>query len=170
MYKAAGCDYYLGTACVNSVYQDLCAVCCKPLPPSSSQSDLQWLSPTYAPATPMVWDKSRGSWNVTHNAGGSWFSTPPGCSLPLGELPLENRGSGENCPCGAVLAWGKGNVVNVQLFLTLLSGSLWCRKVLQPHFCILGLSQWYLILEKLVVLLRGSKIINLCHHLDDVTL
>lgn len=45
MSKTAGWDYYLGTAVMKSVFQDMCADCWKPLIPSLSQSDSQWSVP-----------------------------------------------------------------------------------------------------------------------------
>ena len=50
MSKTDDWNYYLGTAVMNSVCQDLCVGCCKLLTPFLSQSDCQWLGPVDSPA------------------------------------------------------------------------------------------------------------------------
>ena len=88
MNKAAGWDYYLVTIGMNTVCQDLCTGCCKPLLSSPSQSDFQWLDPIeILLQSPLVWDQSRASHKVTHNmrgllgfsfiTGGTWESGKP---------------------------------------------------------------------------------------------
>ena len=67
-----------------------------------------------------------------------------------GSFPLEEAVSGETS-CGAVPAWGRGNVVRVQLFLLPpLRQYVWIsvvQRVLQPCSQLLGFSQWCLIHE-----------------------
>ena len=68
-------NYYLGPAGVNSVCQDPCIDCFKPLPSSPSQSDSQWLSPADFPAVSVAQNQRRGSHKETLNAEGSWLSS-----------------------------------------------------------------------------------------------
>lgn len=84
--QAIGWDCYLGTAVMDSVCQDHCAACCKPLYPSLSQSDSQWLGPADSSAIPIVGDQSRGS----HNAGGGWL-TSLGSLFPLELAEVQGR-------------------------------------------------------------------------------
>lgn len=99
MNKAASCKNYLGTAGVNFVYRDPCAVVV-----SNSQlwlyhSHSQWTGAKDSPLIPMVWDPGRGSHNVAHYAGEGWFPR-------LGFLfPLKNQRLSGTSPCGAGLFW-----------------------------------------------------------------
>ena len=80
-------NYYLGPAGVNSVCQDPCIDCFKPLPSSPSQSDSQWLSPADSPAVSVVQNQRSGSHKETLNAEGSWLSSL-GSLFPVEDLSM----------------------------------------------------------------------------------
>lgn len=108
MSKDAGWDYYWALQLGNLVCQDLCADCYNSSPNSLSQANSQWLSPADSPAIAVVGDKNRCSHKTTHNSREGWLSLT-GLSFPTGG----SESSGESSPCGAVLAWRRGNVVDL---------------------------------------------------------
>lgn len=146
MSKATGWDYYLGIAGMNSVCQYLSTNCCKPLPTSLSQSDFQWLSLINSLQFPWCQIRAGIPTKQPIMLWGGCLVVPAGFSFPIG-----GTGSSEmTSSCGAALAWGRGNVINVQLLLTHLMQSILIsvvQGVLQPYPNVLGFSHWYLILE-----------------------
>ena len=101
MSKAMRCDYYLGSAGMNLVYQDPCVSFCKLIPSSLSQSDSQWLSHADFPAIHEGQDHNRSSCKVIHDAGeGKGTHCPPlGSLFPLEKLEAQER------PFLMVLQW-----------------------------------------------------------------
>lgn len=93
-------DYYLVTADMNSVCQDLYTGYSKSLPSSLSQSNTQWPATTDFHTVLMVQDHSRDSNKVTLNTVKGELDIPPGFSFSVGGT----RGSRETSPHGATLA------------------------------------------------------------------
>lgn len=121
--KTAGWDYYLGTTVMDSVFQVMCAGCRKCLLPSLSQSDSQWLGLQQPLQSPWFWDQSKGSHKVNHNAGDERPVVP---QTRFSFLTGGVRVSGETSLQGAVLAWKRGNAVNMHPLLTLIIQSVSC--------------------------------------------
>ena len=146
MSKAVSWHHWLGTIGINLVCQDLCAAgCWKPLPASLSWSDYQWLSPTDSPAIPMMWDQRKGPHKVTHHSEEDWLF-PLGSLFPLEEPKVQGRA------LFMVLCWPGGGAMwsTCSHFSYLLMRSVlvsMVQWVLQPHPCVLGFSQWCLVLE-----------------------
>ena len=145
MSKAAGWDHRLGTAGVSMVCQDPCAGYCRPLPASASRSNYQWFSSTDSPAVPVMQDQSRGSLKVTHDSGENWLSLLDSL-FPLEEPEVQGR-----AVCMA-LSWPGERAMHSTCshFSYLLMQSALVsvvQRVLQPHPCVLGFSQWCLVLE-----------------------
>lgn len=163
MEKASGWDYYLGTAGMNLFCQDPRAGFCKPLPPSQFPSG-------WVPQIPLrcLWCQARvGAPRSDPHAGWGRLALL-GSLFPLEEPEAQERpclrhrtGLGERHCC----AWS----------------ALLCRPAAPPlsvlqgvsaSHCLLGFSQWHLVLEELLAALfvRESEVRNnLCHHLGDMT-
>lgn len=153
MEKASGWDYYLGTAGMNLVSQDPPVGFWKPLPPSQIPSGR-------APQIPLwcLWCQARvGAPRSDPHAGWGWLSL-------LGSLfPLEEPEAQERPVSGAPLAWGSSRAVH---------GALSVLQGASASPCVLGVSQWHLVLEELLdaLFVRESEVRNnLCHHLGDIT-
>lgn len=97
---------------MNSVCQDLCTCSCKSLPLSLSQSDSQWPGTMVFPAVLMVQDHNRVSTRVAHNTMKGELDIPPGFSFSTGGT----RSSRKTSSHGAILAWERGNSVNISCF------------------------------------------------------
>lgn len=120
-----------------------------------------------SPAIPVVWDQSRGSCKVTHNAGEAVCHLGFSCSLEELEAHWE--------PFCMVLCWpGAGQLGQHEAtsitFWYHLSWSPWFKGMLQPHPCVLGFSvatcYWIAVSCSFA---KGSEVKNdLCHDLHDV--
>lgn len=101
-------NHWLGLllAGLNSVCQDVCGSCCKPLP-TSSLSD--------SPAIPLseIRVGTSTKWPTMLEESGHlpWFSYHIGGT----------RSSGKTSPCGAALSWGRGNAGNTSFTLLMKS-------------------------------------------------
>ena len=99
--KATGWDYYVGSAGMTSICEDLHAGDWKRCPLLHHRFPV--VEPRRSPATSMVQDQSRGSCKVTHCAGVG-ASVPPGFSF----LTRKARDPEETSPHGTALSWERG--------------------------------------------------------------
>ena len=123
MNKAVGWVYCLGITHRNlrSLFWLLQA------PPLFSITDSQCSSPANSPALLKVQDHS---WALLQSDPQCWgkLIVSPWFPFPT----WGTRSSGETSPCGAALAWGRGNAVTSNCFTYYLMQFVWVSEV-QPH-------------------------------------